>query len=404
MAASQADGVRHPPVRDVDGKTGPSEPSVTWLELFYDLMFGAAILLVFGALSKSTSLAVYAWYAIVVLAIFALWTTTTLANNRVGDDTVVKRILVLLQMAGVIVAVMTVGADGAMDDALGVFALGVALLAISGLWWRVRRIDPRSTRLDSVPAWSALLGGVILCSSLILPERWAGEVFAVGIACGLLPIFLAYVPLIERRSPLSREHLRERLGQFTLIVLGEAFLEIVVHFTDGAQPRPAGLLLTFAIVTMVWWQYFSYIGPYQLPADGARLVSNLVGHGMVLLGIGGAASALASVALTPVASLSGDLSPSFVVGAVCLSFALGYAGLSVIAVSAGRTGLLIATLLLVTGGLAAFGYLIVSEGRAGGLPRPDVDGGVTICAALLLLALLGSAAAARRPLSRQLSR
>lgn len=394
VAGPTSRGFDDPDTADGVQWSGDAQPAAghtagaTWLELFYDLVFGASILLVFGALSQSTGATVYLWYSVVVIVIFALWTATTLANNRLGDDTISKRLLVLTQMLAVIIAVMTVGADGAMDDSIGVSSLGIALLSLSALWWRVRRHDPLSGPLDRIPVWSTLIGGLLLCASLAVPDRWTTTAFGIGMVIGLLPIFLTYVPRVERTYPINRNHLRERLGQFTLIVLGEAFLEIVVHFTDGALPRPAGLLLTFGIVTLIWWQYFSYIGPFQLPTQGARLVSNLLGHAMVLLGIGGAASALSGVALSPMATF--DHPPTTTVGAaVALSLALGYGGLTLVAASA-RGGALIPLLLGTTAALTMVGVAI---GSLADVPR---DAGAAACAALLVIALIGSARIAAR--------
>jgi low temperature requirement protein LtrA len=72
------------------------------LELFYDLVFAAAIAQLGQNLSHDLSIQGFVEYVILFVIICWAWTGATFYATRFDTDDLVHRILVLLQMAGAI--------------------------------------------------------------------------------------------------------------------------------------------------------------------------------------------------------------------------------------------------------------------------------------------------------------
>jgi low temperature requirement protein LtrA len=78
---------------------------VTWIELFYDVVIAASMLLIYGSLAKNLSGAEFLWLSAIALVVFASWLSTTLLFNQLPSDTTWRRIFVILQMLAVVYAV-----------------------------------------------------------------------------------------------------------------------------------------------------------------------------------------------------------------------------------------------------------------------------------------------------------
>ena len=87
---------------------------VTWLELFFDLAFVAAVAQVGSPLAADYTVAGLARYAFLFLLIWWAWNGHTNFSTRFDTDDAVQRILTLTQIF--VVAVMAVNAKDALDS------------------------------------------------------------------------------------------------------------------------------------------------------------------------------------------------------------------------------------------------------------------------------------------------
>ena len=83
----------------------------SWLELFYDLVFVAAVVTFSDAISFSPNLGRIGAVDAAFAATWLIWLATTLHANRFRDDGAVQRALVLVQMLLLTVNTVAVG-DG----------------------------------------------------------------------------------------------------------------------------------------------------------------------------------------------------------------------------------------------------------------------------------------------------
>jgi low temperature requirement protein LtrA len=199
-------------------------------------------------------------YLMVFFAIWWAWMNFTWFASAYDTDDVPYRLLTLLQMAGVLV--LAAGVPAAFEDRdFATVTVGYVIMrvAIIGQWLRAARSDPagRASALFFAGGIAVVQAGWLL--RLLLPS-WTGMAgFVVLVAAEL-----AVPVLAERRGATSwhPEHITERYGLFTIIVLGEC----VAATTNAVQATRAGGGLTGDLVAVaagglvllfgLWWLYF----------------------------------------------------------------------------------------------------------------------------------------------------
>ena len=326
---------------------------VTWMELFYDVIVAASMLLIYGSLAKHLSWLEFFWLSAIALVVFAMWLSTTLIFNRLPGDTTWRRLVVIAQMITLVYAVASTESSGRVDGDVGIVALGVAMLILAAMWagaHRESKDDDRPYRRQSA---AFILGAAFLLSASVLPDSLNAAVLIVGALIGFVPMFVRFIPGLYSAGSIDMHHLVERLGGLVLIMLGETFLEMSVLFTKGASPRVFGVLLVLMLLTVIWWQYFTYIAIRPLPPFTGHLETFLLGHAMLVLGLGSAAIALTEVGL----ALEAQLPLPVISGILGGSLALVYAGLSVIVASTTGPRPQLVILAVTTVILGAVGFL-----------------------------------------------
>jgi low temperature requirement protein LtrA len=236
-----------------------SEQTVGWLELFFDLVYVATIIALGNWLSHDYSIAGIAGFALLFTTVWSSWVGTVFFMNRFDQNDVGQHLLVFLQMYFV------VGLAVHMSDPLGELARGYAIsfalvifariLMYARAWGAFEEARPLIKRfiLGDVP-----LVLIWLVSAFLAPPYnyllWIGSVIW-GISVPLLPRIRKWG---ERIRP-DMHHLSERVGLFTIIVLGEAFSKVVGSSLD-AEHHPIGLesVLSMFVVACLWWVYFNH--------------------------------------------------------------------------------------------------------------------------------------------------
>jgi low temperature requirement protein LtrA len=246
----------------------PGEPhrSASPLELFFDLVFVVAVALASRDLHHFQSDEHFTTgivrYLMVFFAIWWAWMNFTWFASAYGTNGWLYRLLTLVQMAGALI--MAAGVPEAMNEnrfTVMVSGYVVMRLAMVGQWLRAAAGDPgrRATALTYAAGIAVVQAWWII--NLFVPDQWWGIVFIIGVVGELsVPV------LAERRalSPFHAEHVTERYGLFTLIVLGESILASsnsiieALDVGDSTGPLLRLALSGFVIVAAMWWVYFAY--------------------------------------------------------------------------------------------------------------------------------------------------
>jgi low temperature requirement protein LtrA len=252
-----------PPVprREVDNDDG-----VTWLELFFDLIYVAALIQLGDRLAGDVSLSGAVGFVGVFVVLWWTWTGTTAFTNRFAVDDVVHRLLTFAQMFAVgNLAVVAAGRPDRWQLWL-VLSYVAARLPLLIMYLRVRRTGSELRRAADLYLSVFSASMVIWLVSLAIPGTARYWVWAAA-----LTVELAAPVLVVRREeepPTSSEHFQERYALFTIIVLGETFVKTLTEISGigiNARTEVYGAIV-FVILIAIWWTYFDDVADAHIRA------------------------------------------------------------------------------------------------------------------------------------------
>jgi low temperature requirement protein LtrA len=239
----------------------PAESSkdrrVTWLELFFDLIFVAAIAQVGTPLSHDYTPMGLFRYTFLFVLIWLAWSGNTLYFTRFDTDDLVQRVFTLVQ--SFIAAVMAANAKDALDSTssagFGAAYAGMRIILVMQ-YLRARRI-PQTRTLTTRYAIGFGTAAAIWLASALVPTPARFILWGVALTIDLATPFVA--PGHSSKYPPDAAHFPERFGLFTIILLGE-FVVAIMRGIESQENWPiqaassAILGMVFAFAT--WWWYF----------------------------------------------------------------------------------------------------------------------------------------------------
>lgn len=259
--------------------------AATPLELFFDLCFVVAVAQAASSLHHDVAEGhlrhAATSYLMVFFAIWWSWVNFTWFASAYDTDDDVYRITTLVQICGALI--LAAGVPPAFADGnFTVITYGYVVMRLAAVvhWSRAAVGDPRhrvAARRYAIGVSVVQLGWLL---RLLLPAEWGIAAFVLLVLADLL------VPAVAERpgmTPWHPQHITERYGLFTLIVLGEAVLAISMAIQTGLDAgehdlwslAAAGAVIVFAL----WWLYFDR--PIEAPD---RLPYSLIwGYGHYLV-------------------------------------------------------------------------------------------------------------------------
>ena len=247
----------------------------TSLELFFDLCFVVAVAQASSGLHHDLSEGHItdgvSGYLFIFFAVWWAWMNFTWFASAYDTDDVAYRLTTLVQMAGALVFAAGVPRAFVGGDFV-VITLGYVImrLAMVTQWLRAARADPTHRRGCLRFAFGVTLVQIGWVVRLALPQPWDVVAFGVLVVAELaVPIWAEQ----GARTTWHPEHIAERYGLFTLIVLGESVLAATVAIqseldtkvavADLASTAVGGMLTVFSM----WRLYFT--------KDAARFLTSL---------------------------------------------------------------------------------------------------------------------------------
>jgi low temperature requirement protein LtrA len=272
----------------------PNAPETTRrvdsLELFFDLVFVVIVKQLTDLLHGDPEPYDFILVAGLLVLIWAAWLNVTTFVNIAGIASAERRIPVLVSMAGV--ALIAVSIPEVTTAGAPLFALGYAIarLAMWPLWVKARRQRGLGALRPTI--FGPMLAALWL-ASIAVPDTarlWVWGVLVVVEAVIVLRglTHANFVPA----------HLIERVGLFTMIVLGESVVELILALTIG-QSMVAWLIagLGFTMICAFWWMYFqtgTTVTERALRTGSLALLRDVLGaaHYLIVLGLIGVAAGL----------------------------------------------------------------------------------------------------------------
>ncbi|UCC52916.1 MAG: low temperature requirement protein A [Anaerolineaceae bacterium] len=251
------------------------ERSVTFLELFYDLVYVILIAQLGHALSEHVNLAGVLGFAFLFIIVWVAWVNGTMYHELHGNNDIRTRVFTFLQM--LTVASMAVFALGALGESSAGFALSFAAyqLILTYLWWRTGVYDPDHRPLSRTYTINMLISTLLFVGSVFVPIPL--RIYLWGIAL-LLSVVLPMVinQMQGRRRPEVQAQLDlaytsspsavERFGLLTIIVLGEVMVSVVRGVSEHNQLSwLVGITAVLGMLVAIglWWVYFDAISQHQ---------------------------------------------------------------------------------------------------------------------------------------------
>ncbi|TFD31483.1 low temperature requirement protein A [Cryobacterium cryoconiti] len=239
---------------------------VTYIELFFDLIFVFALTQLSRHLYENQSLQGAAESAVLVLALWWIWVHTTWVTNVLDPARLPVRGVVLgLSLIGLVVSVSIYESFG---DRGFIFAVAYVVLQLGRTAFMALALARHDRGLHRsfvrIFVWLAVAGSFWIAGGL-LPADYRLLLWAIALGIEFVSASAGFpVPGLGRAAPgdaeLSGPHIAERSALFVIIALGESFLVTGFAFVDQdvSVPGVIGLLLAFVSGAAMWWLYFDH--------------------------------------------------------------------------------------------------------------------------------------------------
>ncbi|MET0420778.1 MAG: low temperature requirement protein A [Acidimicrobiia bacterium] len=238
----------------------PRAQAVTFVELFFDLVFVFAVTQVTSLTAANLTWSGIARSLLLFWLIWWAWTQFTWTLNPADTEHTFVRVLTLVATGtAFLMAASTTRAFG--DDVLW-FVVPYLVVRLLGLGLQVR-IDLERDGGDhtTVTVWTLLslvgLSLVLLGAFVDPPARnwiWLAAIVADLVAA-------ARGATSGNEWDIIPSHFSERHGLFVIIALGESL--IVAATAVSAEPRTAALMAdtigALVVASLLWWTYFGWL-------------------------------------------------------------------------------------------------------------------------------------------------
>jgi low temperature requirement protein LtrA len=258
----------------------------SWLELFFDFMFVLALASVQALLNPPNRVGEVAITLLLYAVVWWAWTGQAFYDTRFDPDDVSHRLSVLIAMAGA--GAMSLGAKDAPDTALLPIGYLIVRATLLVLYLRVRNTSLAARRVTSLYLIGFGVGWLLWLGSLAAPLQARPPIWIAALVIELLTPWVGRSRLAQ--FPVHPSHLPERIGQFTIILLGVTLTGLL----NAVPSRPTAEVLGFAAVAFVvpasvWWVYTTFVSTglalRRLTAGiGYSYVHGVLGAALLLLG------------------------------------------------------------------------------------------------------------------------
>ena len=321
-----------PPRLRTRGRDIQEARRATWLELFFDLVFVAAVSQLANALAAEPTAARFFEFLGLFVPVWWAWMGFTFYANRFDTDDLVYRLLMLVAMF--LVAVLATTIPSVFRGATHGFPLAyiAVRLVLVAMYARASRHVEEARTLIRTLFGLFSLAILVWAASLAFDRPWAYVLWGIAMCIELVAPIRGWRSI--RDAPVDRRHLPERFGLLTLIVLGESVLAVVlgvskVSWDAGSAASAVG---GFLVAAAIWWIYFDFLDEGALTARG--LFGGLTYVYMNYFVVTGLASLGVGVKLAILAS-GGDHHYDDTGWILCAGLALAMFGLGIIQAVAG---------------------------------------------------------------------
>ncbi len=275
-----------------------TDRSVSFLELFYDLVYVVVIARAAHTLAKDVTWRSVGEFAVVFGLIWLAWVNGTSYYELHGREDGRTRVFVFIQMMLLaLLAVFTADAAGESGTEFAiVYVLYMAVLC--WLWYTVRRQDSE----EFMAVTGRYLAGMLFSIGVMSVSAFLPTEVRLWIWAGFVVMWVGMSLVLARDGPMDNaititHSMVERFGLFVIIVLGEVVVGVVDGLSEAERDfrSIATGLIGLSVGFAYWWTYFDFVGQ-RLPVDAARVrIRWMFSHLPVTLSIAAAGAAMVSL-------------------------------------------------------------------------------------------------------------
>ena len=257
-----------------------SERHATWYELFFDLVFAAAVIELATALADDPTSAVFGRFAGLFLAITWAWVGFAVYANRFDTDDLIYRLIKAAAAFATAAMAIEIPRLMAAEGGTIAFAMSYAVvrLLLVALYVRARlHVHEQGRRLIDAYIVTITFTSVLWLVSTVVPEPYRFIIW--GLALGFDLCVPPYTWRLLGASTIVVSHITERFGQFFIVVLGVSIASVVGAVAGLQFSFEAWVLAGACFITALslWWIYFD-LADTSVVGRGALGLVFVYGH------------------------------------------------------------------------------------------------------------------------------
>jgi low temperature requirement protein LtrA len=304
--------------------------TVTWLELFYDLVMVAAIIVFSHGVSVQPTWEIALKTLVVFTVLWWVWLITTLLVNADPSTNTLRRGLLFAQMLTMVLLII-VGSHTQIPWREPLAPIVGVLLVLVAALHEVTRRNRRDLATFAATRRNTFLAAALLATlSGFVPLTAAWVLWIATGALMVVPVLVDHYDAGLERPASNLEHLAERLAGLTTIVIGESFIRVALTGSSRHLYEINFIIvcLEFLVVCSLWIAYFDSIAMAGMPPGRRRQRWWLLGHLPLHVGVIGTAVGLGAFAVLRSANDLTDGDMWLLTSPLVLAFlALGFLGL-----------------------------------------------------------------------------
>jgi low temperature requirement protein LtrA len=261
-----------------------NERKISWLELFYDLVYVAVIGQLTHQLAANPTWHTAGYSFLIFSLVFWSWVNGSQYYDLHGDDSIRTRLLTFWQMAAVAAVAITIPGVFAGDTRGFSITFAIIEILVTYLWWSVGLYDPSHRVYNKFYSLYYSIAFILLIVSVFTTGQVTIVLWVIALLLNLTaPLATARIVirvLKERKQPefSASATIVERFGLFTIIVLTESILGTVSGVADIKDKQPAVwiIFITGILIAFLLWSIYFDMTSEQETKKGYRYMQWLV--------------------------------------------------------------------------------------------------------------------------------
>jgi low temperature requirement protein LtrA len=234
---------------------------ISWLELFYDLIYVIAISKITHILSLQLNVHGFLDYFYMLGLIYWGWLNGSAHHDLLGANDVRTIFLTIWQIVILSALIVTLNSPAESIYFNTTVVILIMQFYITYLWWSEAIYDKSSMNLNLYYTVIYLIAFALIFSTFFLQQPYLRIIFYIALILNYLPPYFENKALKEKRFEYRLTNsMVERLGLFTIILLGEVILDVINGISKFQNLTFYHWLLFIICIFIVFTLWFIFFG------------------------------------------------------------------------------------------------------------------------------------------------